>query len=310
MIYQPLSRANLRVSRIGLGTVQFGLDYGLTKKKTQGEVDDILEVCYEQGLNLLDTARGYGDSEDKIGHFLKRHQQYPFVIATKLSKIEKSIVNDPVVLEKHVRDSIKISLQKLSLPRIDILFLHQTDKILLKSGAFWEVIEKMRSEELFQLFGISVYEPDETKGWVTERSQHVDCVQLPYNAFDQRFAEILSLLKEKRIDVISRSAFLKGMMTAKEDSIPAELKSMKPWRDKLAVIAGDSGLSLSELALGFVLKNPLIKSTIIGVNSAEELKKNLQCFDLLEKVSSRYDELKNLTIADETLIDPRRWREI
>lgn len=310
MIYQNLSRANLRISRIGLGTVQFGLDYGLTKEKSQDEVDAILKACCDQGLNFLDTARDYGDSEDKIGHFIQRHGRQPFVIATKLGKMEKEVVNNSVHLAKHIQDSIKTSLQKLGAPIVDILLLHQTDDFFLESPIFWGVIEELRAKKLFRLFGISVYEPEQTRIWVTRRSQHIDCVQLPYSVFDQRFETILPLLKDKKIDVISRSAFLKGMIPAQENELPSELKAIKPWQDKLKIIAQDIGLSLSELALGFVLTNKLITSTILGVDSSKELNSNIRCLGLLEKIAKRYDELEGLRIEDESLIDPRRWRQI
>ena len=73
-----------KISRLGLGTVQFGLDYGYTKKLSQREVDSILDGCAGAGIRFLDTARDYGDSEKKIGNYFKRHPRAGWVVATKL----------------------------------------------------------------------------------------------------------------------------------------------------------------------------------------------------------------------------------
>ena len=73
MLMNNFKKSNFNISKFGLGTVQFGLDYGFTKRKTQDEVNDILQTAVAHDITLIDTAREYGDSEDKIGNFMQNN---------------------------------------------------------------------------------------------------------------------------------------------------------------------------------------------------------------------------------------------
>ena len=86
MLMNNFKNSKYEISKFGLGTVQFGLDYGFTKRKTQDEVNDILQTAVENHITLIDTAREYGDSEDKIGKFMDNYKNN-FVVATKLQLI-------------------------------------------------------------------------------------------------------------------------------------------------------------------------------------------------------------------------------
>ena len=104
MLMNNFKKSNYEISKFGLGTVQFGLDYGFTKRKTQNEVNDILRTAFNNGITLIDTAREYGDSEDKIGNFMANYKNN-FVVATKLriiddlddegmAKVEKAVLEE------------------------------------------------------------------------------------------------------------------------------------------------------------------------------------------------------------------------
>jgi|SRR3989338_3135201 len=310
MLHHALPKSSLKISRIGLGTVQFGMDYGYTKKKTQKQVDEILSYCLDHDINFLDTARDYGDSEKKIGQFLKNIPRRNFIIATKISKINPEIQkNKKKVLECILR-SVETSINELFLEKLDLLQLHQADRYILSNDFFWDAIVHLKEKKIFNKFGISVYEGDLTKNILNRYHRYIDFIQIPYNIFDQRFSRMFPFFKDKNISIISRSVFLKGIITASEETVPVELNRIKYFKRKLLNISMNAKLSVAELALLFVLSNRYINTTILGIGAIEELEANMAALkknDLFEKVKT---EINMLRIDDPYLIDPRKWWQL
>ena len=117
MLTNNFKNSKYKISKFGLGTVQFGLDYGFTKRKSQDEVNLILKTAVDNGITLIDTAREYGDSEDKIGNFIENYKN-DFVIATKLRIIDELSDLSYKRLENKIYDSVEESLEKLKLNKI------------------------------------------------------------------------------------------------------------------------------------------------------------------------------------------------
>ena len=285
------------LSNFGLGTVQFGLDYGFTKRKTQEEVTD-----------LIDTAREYGDSEEKIGVFNKEFDN-DFVIATKLSLIDDLNNLSYSFLKKHIQQSVNDSLSNLNLDNIPILQLHQVDMELYNNSDFWSCIEDIKQDKLIDNFGVSVYDTDDTQFLLDNHGDIIDFIQIPYNIFDRRFDSIFEQIKINNIDVISRSTFLKGIIPSPVDNIPSELNDIIPYKLKLESASENVGVRVDELATLFVYYNKNISSTIFGVNSPEELKNNIDTIkqfneDILDEI-----DFNELSVSEVKLIDPRQWNE-
>lgn len=296
------------LSNFGLGTVQFGLDYGFTKRKTQEEVNDILNVAVENDINLIDTAREYGDSEEKIGVFNKEFNN-DFVIATKLSLIDDLNNLSYSFLKKHIQQSVNDSLSNLNLDNIPILQLHQVDMELYNNSDFWSCIEDIKQDKLIDNFGVSVYDTDDTQFLLDNHGDIIDFIQIPYNIFDRRFDSIFEQIKINNIDVISRSTFLKGIIPSPVDNIPSELNDIIPYKLKLESASENVGVRVDELATLFVYYNKNISSTIFGVNSPEELKNNIDTIkqfneDILDEI-----DFSELSVSEVKLIDPRQWNE-
>ena len=296
------------LSNFGLGTVQFGLDYGFTKRKTQEEVNDILNVAVENDINLIDTAREYGDSEEKIGVFNKEFDN-DFVIATKLSLIDDLNNLSYSFLKKHIQQSVNDSLSNLNLDNIPILQLHQVDMELYNNSDFWSCIEDIKQDKLIDNFGVSVYDTDDTQFLLDNHGDIIDFIQIPYNIFDRRFDSIFEQIKINNIDVISRSTFLKGIIPSPVDNIPSELNDIIPYKLKLESASENVGVRVDELATLFVYYNKNISSTIFGVNSPEELKNNIDTIkqfneDILDEI-----DFNELSVSEVKLIDPRQWNE-
>lgn len=305
-----LMKSGLKISRIGVGTAGFGMDYGFHQAKTQKQVDDILETCGRSGINFLDTARDYRGSEERIGGFLAKHAPSGLVVATKIARIDEETAKQPDRLRAHIEGSLQNSIKALQVKKIPILQLHQCDDFIIRQKAFWHVIEGLRRQGLIQAFGVSVYSIEETRRLIEDRGRDINVVQLPFNLFDQRFAPLLPWLKKRSVDVICRSVFLKGVIAVTEEKLPAELAGLKPYKKSLAELAGRLGVSAQVLALQFVLQHPEISSVIIGIDAVEELKANVAAGQNVDVVAGIMPDLQELGVEDPLLIDPRRWKSL
>ncbi len=295
---------DLTPSRLGLGTVQFGLDYGFTKKKSQAEVDAILEKCIEKGVHFLDTARDYGDSEAKIGHFLKNHPAHPFTVATKVSPIPPETLRDRQKIKDHFRQSLEKSATALGLARLPLVQMHQGHDSELINNDLWDVVREMREKQQFEQFGISVYEPEPVKDIIFRYAGQIDFIQIPFNLLDERFFAVKNLLAEKNIKVISRSAFLRGILVSKNNEMPAETAKA---RDGLAQEAAGLNLKLEEYALLYALSQDWIVSTIAGVDSAHELEVDANLLAKSKNFSRPKPKVGPVKVINQDLIDPRKW---
>lgn len=293
------------VSRLSLGTVQFGMPYGLTRAKSQSEVDALLDAAADLGVSLLDTAPAYGDSEAKIGDALRRRPGHGFLLATKAAKL----VPDDAASADRMVASLGASLEKsrASLGRLDILQLHQTEPWLLGSDSLWEAVEELRSRGHFRSFGVSVYEPEEALHLLERRAGAVDHIQLPFNVLDQRFRPAIQAASRAGVGVLARSAFLKGTLTADDASLPPFLAALTPHRERLARCAAAVGLSAAEAALTFVAGEPGVSSVLVGVDNPSELRRNVAVLERLGDAGSIREELKAMSVSDPALVDPRTW---
>ena len=302
-----LGKTSHQVSQIGLGTVQFGLDYGFTKVKTQEEVDEILDCANTNGVNLIDTAREYGDSEAKIGNYISQNAN-AFIVATKLQKMPYESSLSYNALKDTVYASIEKSLLNLKVEKISLLQLHQTDDYLTKNDVFWEVIKNLKNEKLIDGFGVSIYDENEMALLIEKQNEIIDFFQVPYNIFDRRFTALEKKLIDHSIGIISRSTFLKGIITCSLNDLPEQLNGLAMYKTKLNDLSNKLSMGIDELALLFVIHNQLIASTILGVNSSKELFNNINILNNAPDFFE-YDVFKDLCVNNLHLIDPRKWAQ-
>lgn len=308
MLMNNFKKSKYEISKFGLGTVQFGLDYGFTKRKTQDEVNKILKTATDNGITLIDTAREYGDSEEKIGNFIENYKQ-DFVIATKLRLIDDLTNLNYNNLKLNIYTSVEESLEKLQLNKIPILQLHQTVDEIYRNDDFWAIINQLKEDNLIDLFGVSVYELPETELIMENYGNSVDFFQIPYNIFDRRFEDIQKQLDEYNIGLVSRSTFLKGIIPCEIEDIPKGLEEIKTFKEELLKLSNEYNVTAAELASIFVYYNNFINSTILGVDSPEELKSNINSIDRFDKNILKNIDFDSLRINNDYLIDPRKWND-
>jgi len=284
-----------------LGTVQFGLEYGIANvsgKPSFDRVCEIVRTAYENGVTALDTAAAYGTSEEVVGAALERlGLKEAMTVVSKVPPIEAT--NDAEA-ETVIEQTLVRSLKRLRLERLAVCLLHREDDL-----RFLPVLEKMVGRGLIGGAGVSL----DSDRYLTQAAS-VRFIQLPCNILDRRFEAFWPVALKNGIHLFSRSVYLQGLLLMPEEKIKPGLADVIPVRRGLAGIAHEEGYTLSELCMRYVLSNPAIGSVLTGVDTPEQLRENVRLAasgplpaDVLERVRSCVPDLP------ESLVRPALWKK-
>ena len=293
---------NKLINKIALGTAQFGLDYGIANKTGRITCDDVYEIldyAFDHGIDTVDTAYEYGESENILGDFFQARKM-SFELITKLPHLKE--FNDTIV-QKLFKDS----LRKLKLNQIQGYLVHRF-KDFLEYPDVWFTLENLKQQGLIKKIGFSLYRPEELD-LLFERQIQFDIVQFPYSIFDRRFERYLKILNEKNVEIHVRSVFLQGSVFLPIEQLPPSFEYNKAHFKRLQEIVSRESLSIGSCCLNFVLLNPLINKVVIGVDSLKQLQANVQAVDSIEEVRRINSELSQLTIEDKNVLVPSRWTD-
>ena len=285
------------MSKIILGTVQFGLNYGInnTRGKTPiQEVYPILDFAYSKGVMTLDTASGYGDSEEIIGDYLASNPDKKFEIITKVNSAKIS-------LEKQLHES----LQKLKVDKLEVLMLHSFE-LYEKLKPQLSLFCKNNKGICFNQLGVSVYSNQEVAA--LNLDSNIDRIQSPFNLLDNesKRGKVYSAIQSKGKTLDTRSVFLQGLFFKKTDELPTNLYPLIKPLEKLKKIAESKSLTMEELAIGYAFSMDFIDNVLIGVDSLDQLKDNLNI--LSNSISMQtVDEINMISIQNDNLLNPSLW---
>lgn len=247
--------------KLALGTVQFGLPYGAFNRGgavPRGEIAACLDLAEQQGIDILDTARAYGESEARLGDLGAARR---FRIVTKIAPLGSAGADA-------VAQSLEASLEALRTDRVECLLLHRADDLLGEHGAaVWAALETARERGQIERIGVSLYAPEEADAILTR--WRPDVVQVPFSAFDRRFrtSGAFDRLGTLGVEVHARSLFLQGFALAAPDALPNHLASYRPALDRFRAAAQAAGISQLELALGAARHEPAIARAVVGIQS-------------------------------------------
>lgn len=289
------------MSRIALGTAQFGLPYGVANKAGQVsriEAKSILHHAYIHKIDTIDTAIGYGQSEDCLGEVGVRD----FQVITKLPGVPDGCAD----IKEWVEEQLKASLSRLGVRKVYGLLLHQPEQLLgLNGNALYNALKSLKEEGLVKKIGISVYSPSELD--LLTNNFHFDLVQAPFNILDRRFfiTGWLQRLKDSGVEIHTRSAFLQGLLLLNRVAIPPKflpwnglLKKWHDWLDK-------NSISALQASLAFPLSFSQIDRVVVGVDSKSQLLQILSA-----ESDSMNTHVPNLSSEDENLINPANWSKL
>ena len=289
------------IKKIALGTVQFGSQYGIANrigKPIRKEAFEMLELAYQRGIEALDTASSYGESEQIIGDFAGQSGKN-FKIISKLPDLDNNCL---LSVEKYCRQS----LSRLKQGKIYGYLIHKFDNLLIYED-LWGELESLKDEGLVHKIGISIYKIEELQ-YLLNNNVSFDILQIPYSIFDQRFEEYFSVLRERGIEVYARSVFLQGLIFLGIDRINKDFPLAKNTIVKLHKFSANYKIPIHYLCLCFAMLNPFIDKVIIGVDSMEQLKQNINFTEYLNKTKGLYELLKSLRIDNEEIILPYNWK--
>lgn len=294
-----------------LGTVQFGMDYGIRNQK-QPSVEDavrMLDYATQNGIDTIDTAHAYGTAEDVVGAFLNKKtidRDKLFLI----SKFKPNLLDD--VSEDCYYDVMKSnledSLRRLHTDYLDSYLLHSARYVW--NDAIIDTLNRMKQEGYARKVGVSVYETDEAKKCI-ERP-NVDFMQLPYSIFDQRMKvdRVFDMAQSAscKTQIHSRSAFIQGLILMRENEVPAFLEKAKPIVRKIDQLCERYEVSRIELAMSFVKRQEMISHLVFGVDNMEQLRENISVFehmlpnDLIDEISKEFANIET------DIVMPSLWK--
>lgn len=299
MRYRVLGRTGLRVSEISLGTVELGLDYGIaahgeTLRPSREDAGRLLHRALDLGVNLIDTARAYGDSEEIIGHALAaRRREYH--LCTKVQAV-------PARMEA----SISESLRMLRTEAVDLLLLHSANSAQAEDEQVREALTRARDRGQARFLGASVYGPLAARAAIL--SGLYDCVQVAWSALDRRVeSDVLALAQEHGVGLMIRSVLMRGALTHRMALLPDALQPIREAAQRLERIAAGAGMDLPELAYRYVLSHPGPLSALVGTGRAAEIEAALNYSEKGVLDPDVIDAVRAVDVADQNLLDISRW---
>ena len=286
--------ANLS-NKLCIGTVQFGLNYGIANKKGQvkiREIKRILEYAQKNSIKSIDTAKVYGQSEESIGFFLKGSIR-DWNITTKINHLD-------IALSSQIEDS----KNKLTV-KPNTLLAHSAN--LFMDSNFQSEIQSIKNNYSLSSIGVSIYNEEDIYT-VLKAKIRPDVIQLPLNILDSSLYRkgLLKKLANENIEIQVRSVFLQGLFYLSDSALEESFKDVIPYLKKLKSIAADSSLTLSELSLLWLVSLKEVNKVIIGVDNVNQLKIHL---DTLKKNidSSVFKEALSIHYENENILNPSLW---
>lgn len=287
-------------NKIILGTVQFGLNYGInnTKGKPNGEeIKKIFDLAYENGINMLDTAEAYGDSQETIGEYHMQSKNR-FEVITKYSSAR-------VDLPENIANRVEHDLKLLNVSSLFAYMFHSFKDLTTHFEKFKPELLKLKLEGKIKKIGVSIYTNEEAEQVLNYKE--IDLVQLPFNLLDNNSQRELAIrkLKDRGIEIHTRSVFLQGLFFMNQESIPAKLLALKPYLQKIKQNTLQYKCSLNDLALNYVLYQKQIDKVLIGVDTAEQLLTNIASSK--KELNESMNEIDSIQVKETELLNPANW---
>ncbi|PQA76607.1 aldo/keto reductase [Rhodoferax sp. TS-BS-61-7] len=286
--------------KLALGTVQFGLAYGIANPQPQisfAESKAVVDYAAAQGMTVLDTAMGYGESEARLGEI--------GVDAWKvISKLPE--VPDGGNAAAWINSAVKSSLEKLKIDSLYGLLLHRPAQLLGGNGTeIYAALQRLKADGLVEKIGVSIYQPSELEGVFSVGE--FDLVQSPLSVLDRRLITSgwLDRLADRGVEVHARSVFLQGLLLMSADQRPGKFARWAGLWDCYHAWVAASGLSPLEANLAYVSAIPEVQHVVVGVNGLIHIKEILSA-----RTDNGPDWSTDLATEDEELLNPLAWLQL
>ena len=286
----------MKTSKIILGTVQFGLLYGInnvTGKPDEQKVFGILDHAFNHGIFILDTADAYGNASDLIGNYHKTTGNH-FIINTKFR----------ADAEHSIAQQLEDSLRRLNVKSINVYFFHRFQDVHEKG--VMEELKALKRAGLIQKTGASVYDNEELAFAI--ESEDIDVIQLPFNLLDNNSQRgtLLEKARQQQKEIQVRSVFLQGLFFKDPATFPNGLQPLQPYMQQIHSLASEWRITMEEMAIGYVMNQAAIDHVLLGVDTLEQLKTNIAhaSKQLPGEVMNFLDKLH---VHETALLYPKNW---
>ena len=282
------------MNKLALGTVQFGMNYGINNQvgsPSDENISSILNFAFKNGIQTLDTAVAYGNSQKRLGEISKND----FQIISKFSRVFN--FND---LENEL-------LKSLSLLKINTIYgfmFHNADE-LIENPKMWNFLVKLKASNKIKKIGFSIYN-EKQLNTILDLGFIPDIVQLPYSILDRRLENSLIKLKMNKVEVHVRSVFLQGLYFKDVNNLSKNLQPLRSNLKKIHQICKSNNIKMSTLALNFVKQNKNIDKIVIGADSIEQIIENIESmnYNLSQDIIKL---LYKINVVEKKLLNPVNW---
>lgn len=270
--------------KLGIGTVQFGLTYGISNKKGQtspAEVQKVLKTAKLYGIDMLDTASAYGNSEEVLG----QQDISDFKLVSKFLPPREG---------QKIYDQLEKSLKDLGLKSLYGYLAHRPLEVL-NHPEQWDELKALKGSGKIEKIGYSFNEPEELDK-ILDKGFYPDLIQVPYNYFDRRFEGLMEKMKSENCEVHTRSAFLQGLFFMKGHELSDYFDEVKPILNALQMRRPLNGALLK-----FVLENPHVDKVVVGVENEDQLRSNVEALEAAPGLPLIENKVS------ENILIPSRW---
>ena len=281
--------------RLAIGTVQFGLNYGINNQNgivCEEELNKIFNDARNNKIDLLDTAQAYGNSEIRLGSL----DCSKFNIISKLK---------PGIVISEIKDSVKNSCKNLKKSNLEGVLFHDFNDYKMDPKLIDELVS-LKSSKLIKKIGFSIYYPSELD-LILSQNIDFDILQIPFSIYDQRFKKYFKELKKRNIEIHVRSVFLQGLVFMNPEKLSKHFDKYKHQFLSFQNKCLQLNQSISSVCLNYVYSHHEIDRVIIGVCSSKELMDNVI---QIKSNSINFSKFKfdNFKIIDESIILPFNWK--
>ncbi len=311
MIYRKLGGMALKVSGMGLGTVELGCDYGLrsasvSQRPSRRQAMQLLHRALDLGVTFIDTAHDYGEAESLIGEAVAAENNV--VLATKSERIfEITPTLRGTALTARILCSAENSLHRLRRDTIDLFQLHNPPAEAVSRDDVLRALDDLTQRGLVRYAGVAGY--GEEVALAAIRCGRYQSIQVAYNLLDQRMArKVIPQAYAAGMAVIARSVLLKGVLTPKRAYLPEQLSRLSEKGSACEAFAASLGLSQVHAAIRFVLSDERISTALVGTANLSHLEEAVTVSDGNRFSESELARARALEIGDDLLLDPRAWQ--
>ena len=288
------------MSNLVLGSANFGMEYGLSNNFSQVsslDVHAIMKVAEVAGIQFIDTAQSYGNSEERLGDFC---QDAHFEI---ISKIFLDILKG--YQQNELTNLVKLSCLRVRRPKLHAVLLHRPEVLLSAYGsAIIRELYALKEQGIVSKIGISIYSTKILEDIFNQIK--IDIIQVPFNLFDQQVSSSgwAQKLREHGVEIHTRSTFLQGLLLLPRCEVPSYFLQNWPnlfasWYDFLHSNKTDA----VTVALKFALNQVWVDKVVVGADTPTQLSKLIE----IEKSNFSID-FPSLSCDDANLINPSNWK--